>query len=184
MKCLLSVLLLLVLVGRSSAQPYYIEFALDGVLGNGPDVGSSEVGDYIQVGIWILGMGAPLLSSNFTICNWDGYLEFEEYVNELGPPWTITPPIISSENCVLNQATDFTFSSPIPVPFLQGTAIYRAAVDNVIADIGIENDPLASGWFNTFYGGEPFDDVIDCAIEVGATATEEESWGAIKSLFR
>lgn len=170
------------------AQPYYIELDLDGVLGNGPDVMSATVSDYITVDVWIMGTGLPLVSSNFTICNLDGSLEYQGYASNIDPPWTITPPQIS-DNCALHQATDFTFSDPKPVPFLQGTVTWHAAVDQSIAEIGIDLDPAMSGWFNTAFCSKfktscMFETSINCTVVIGATNTETTSWSEVKGLFR
>ena len=78
--------------GFAMAQPYFIEVDLDGIAGNGPDAAAANVSDYIDVNIWVSGSGPGLLSSNFTICNLDGSLEFQGYTNLVPAPWTPTPP--------------------------------------------------------------------------------------------
>jgi len=38
-----------------AAQPYTVELDLDGVTGNGPDIGAGAVSDYFQLSVWIHG---------------------------------------------------------------------------------------------------------------------------------
>ena len=113
-KALAVALLGAVFAGFAMAQPYSIELDLDGIQGNGPDVLAAEVSDYIAVDIWINGAGLPLISSNLTLCNHDGSLEFQGYVDNIKPnyaTWVITDPVIIG-NCVLLQATDFCGALP------------------------------------------------------------------------
>ncbi len=165
--------------GIALAQPT-IELDLDNVLGNGPDVAVAIVSDYITVDVWVVG-SAPsnLISANVTLCNLDGSLEFQGYAYAVA--WTNTAPQVNPP-CVLLQSTDFAFVG-LAIPFLHGTATYHAAVDNSLDDLTIDGNQ--SGWFS-YYGGTGLFNTgnVGGSVQIGGSATEESSWGAVKGLFR
>ncbi len=175
-KALAVAFLCAIFAGFVAAQT--IELDLDGTPGNGPDVVPAAVSDYINVDVYINGTGM-LFSANFTICNLDGSLEFQGYA--YNTPWTNTPPVVTPP-CVLIQATDFTFGSPLAMPFLHGTATYHAAVDASLDDLTI--DLANSGWFNDQFLSGAFSDFVGGSVQIGSSATEQTNWGAVKDLFR
>jgi len=88
--------------------------------------------------------------------------------------------------CYLVQSTDFSFSSPIRMPYALGTFSFRyaAAEDGCV---GFVIDGANAGWFSTsgatglFDGPDETCDPYHCNV---MTATGSVSWGEIKSLFR
>lgn len=167
----------------ATAQPYTIELDLDGILGNGPDTLSATVGDYIDVDVWIFGEGEDLIGADFSICNANGSLEFQSFVPVDVASWSNwmgnTGP-----GCRKIQAGTFSGVPVLTVPFLHGVVTYRCAVDATISSIAIDLDPLASDWFTSSLARGPFDSFVGASVIVGATAIEENDWGAIKTLFR
>jgi hypothetical protein len=184
-KALVATLMGALFAGFAMAQPYFVELDLDGVLGNGPDVVSAEVSDYIDVNVWITGTGPMLFSTNFTICNMDGSLEFQGFTSvDIPGGWTQVDPTDVGNGCWLMQAIDLSGGAPLAVPFLHGVVTYHAAVDHTFDDLTIDLDPLASGWFNTAFGSGGFEDFVGAGVQIGTAATEETNWGAVKGLFR
>ena len=165
------------------AQPFSVEIDLDNSVGNGPDLVCYSVSDYVTADIWITGQGAGILSLGVTICNYYGSLEFQgaSYAIPV-PPWTETPPSLQGP-CVLMQATDFTFTQPILAPFLFATTTWHAAVDNIVDDLDI--DAAQSGYLDTSFNSGMFTNNVGGTVAIGVhAATEETSWGSVKSLFR
>ena len=175
-KALAVAFLCAIFAGFVAAQT--IELDLDAVQGNGPDVVPAAVSDYINVDVWIMGNGG-LFSANFTLCNLEGDLEFQGYAP--ANPWTNTAPVVTPP-CALMQATDFSFGSPLALPFLHGTATYHAVVDHSFGNLTI--DLAQSGFFTTMGASGSFSGFVGASVQIGSAATEQTNWGAVKDLFR
>ncbi len=183
MKAIAVVLLGTLSAGFAVAQiQTSVEFDLDGVVGNGPDIIAVTVSDYIAVDVWITGDPHPLLFVAITMCNLDGSLEFQGFQYAFGLPWTAYPPDINGP-CVLLRTVDFSFTNWKMTPVLFGTAMYHAAVDASLDDLAIDADN--SAWFSLYGITGIFTDNVGASVQIGGvTSTEESSWGGVKSLFR
>lgn len=170
-KALVSIAILMI---ASFAYADHMEFDLDGIQGNGPDVITAEVSDYILVDIWFFN-DVPMISFGVTVLQLDGSLEYQscEYFCE---GWTAVDPIPGPQFDV--QATDWTMTLPLQ-NHLVATVIFHAAVDCSVDDIqGIDASYLGTD-YNTY-----FIDAIGAQVIIGGSATEETNWGAVKGLFR
>ena len=155
------------------------ECDLDGVFGNGPDVVSAEVSDYIAVNLMIQ-HPTMLFSWGITFSNPDGSLEFQGCEYFVPAVWTAVP--CQPGDPVTAQATDFTFTAPldVSVPTTVCVVTFHAAVDCSMDEIIV----LESGWLDVNFISGVFDPFTPCTVVIGGTGTEESSWGAVKDLFR
>lgn len=168
--------------GFAMAQPYFIELDLDAVTGNGPDLGAAETSDYVDISCWVMGAGAAnLISANYTLCNADGFLEFQGYAGATG--WNHTAPQAAGPGCYLVQATDFALVG-LPAPFLHGVATFHVAGNHAFADVYPDPDPGSGGWSDLNFAVGSFEPGVGCGIQIGGSATEQSNWGAVKELFR
>jgi hypothetical protein len=130
----------------------------------------------------------------------------EPVQNSLDDPATVEVDqwIIDSYPCYkcwLLRATDFTFSSPIPDGEHRfGTLTFEAAEDRGwSSDMIIDGHPYHSGWLDGNFvsggcsAGYPQDETCQCIPpltgdpnppELPPCATENLSWGSLKTLFR
>jgi hypothetical protein len=172
-KALVSIAVLLVASFAFAAN--YAEFDLDDIQGNGPDVITAQVSDYILVDVWAF-TDVPVLVWGIEVHNVDGSLEFQSYEQFFPTGWTCpnpTPPVI------VVQGQDMTFSNPMYTPVLVATITYHAAVDCSVDDL----TGAAGLCLGNDFVEYPFD-AIGGQVIIGGSATEETNWGAVKGLFR
>lgn len=83
--------------------------------------------------------------------------------------------------CWAYQVTDFSFS----VPFVPTANAFSISLD-ASSDFEFIIDPGNSAWFNTAFDTGFFEvcDTLQTVGEPPVTATEETSWGGVKTLFR
>ncbi len=170
------------LVSTASAQPSYsVELDLDGTLGNGPDIVSATVSDYIAIDIWIHG-GVDLFYARIEVCNFDGSLEGLGIIVNPPPGWEVSPVDTPGPMCLVKTISDFTFAVPMTLPWRFGTITYHAAVDHAFGEITVLL--MNSSWINVNFESGLFDMAIGCGIQIGTSAAEPSSWGGVKGLFR
>ncbi len=84
--------------------------------------------------------------------------------------------------CFMAQATDWTMGAPLSTttPLVMGTFTYDVAAEGAIDWILDESSSALTGApdYETIYGEE------FCADKDSESATEHQSWGAIKQMFR
>ncbi len=179
-------LISLSLVGAAVAVPslghseYVAELDVDGQLGNGPDTVSVGVGQEIWTSVWLHGPQG-LFGFEVVVCNPDHSLQYASATYNVPESWTM-PPGWPPYGCGDLWAIDFTFSQPIALSWKIGEVRFVAALDQSLAILNVILEE--SGWLSTGYATGHVDDYVGAVVQVGSTATDESSWGAIKTLFR
>ncbi|MBM3321750.1 MAG: hypothetical protein FJY73_13890 [Candidatus Eisenbacteria bacterium] len=174
-------LLAFLVCGPISAEMLVV-LDMDGELGNGPDSVFVEPQDSIAVAVWLVG---DLLGADF--------YGFAVFVVDNGPlaflgGEILTPaPWVSdlSENgdTVSIVAMHPTLGGSPEGTFLVAILQYVAAAEETLGELGVD---LARSGFAVDFGPTCFfDDFVGAKIMIGGnTATEQPTWGAIKTLFR
>ncbi|MFH1278387.1 MAG: hypothetical protein ABIK65_08410 [Candidatus Eisenbacteria bacterium] len=182
MKKAFAVVAMLAFAAVAHAQ-YTVELDLNGVQGDGPDFIEVMVSDYVTGDLWIYGPNM-LFSWGCIVCNFDGSLEFQGFVYSTPAGWTNAAVQVGADGCITVQATDFSFTAPMPLPWLVGTFTFHAAVDQSIDDITFGD----AGWLDINFISGVMDNANTLAgtVKIGdiPQSTEESSWGAVKGLFR
>lgn len=163
-----------ILMVVSFAYADHVEFDLDDIQGNGPDVIHAEVSDYVLVDVWFFN-DIPMMYFGVTVNQLNGALEYQscEYFT---PGWTAVAPVPGPVFTV--QATTWC-SNPIVGPALVATVTFRAVSDCLIADIQGTDAGYMGNDYVTYYI-----DAINARVIIGGIATESTSWGGVKGLFR
>ena len=165
----------------TGASAYYVEYDLDGTLGNGPDLVSVEVSDLINVDVWVL--GGPMINLigwGIEFCNSDGSLELQGVEYHTPEGWTDYDPVEFGAGCWQINTVTFNIEDAMSIPSMVGTLTWHAAVDQSIDDLTHD----FGVWVGTAGNDGFFDEGIGCTVMIGTTATESATWGAIKGLFR
>lgn len=175
--------LLLCFLATTGNAEYYIEYDLDGTLGNGPDLVAVEVNDEFAVNIWAMGGDSiNIVLWSIAFCNYDGSLELLDVDFHSPTSWTNLGPIEYGEFCRRIESNFTEVSEIMVIPGLLATLTWRAAIDQSIDDI--THYGAVSGWLSTQFNDGIFGEGIGCTVMIGTTATESATWGAIKGLFR
>ncbi len=180
----LLMLLLGVFPEQASAHDYFVTADVDRQIDGIDDTLYVEPGDTIEVAVWFTSeYTGPVIAANPVLCHSDPGIVLAGYVDSIGPPWSIEPPVPLSDSCHVFQAVDFTFASPVACPFLHGVARYSVS-PGFVGGFVLANGSY-SGVFDT-----SFDDsfVFSLAgvvlLPATKTATQSSSWSGIKTLFR
>lgn len=154
------------------------ELDLDGVVGNGPDFIVAEVSDYILVDVYMT-VGPMTQSVGCNIGNFDGSLEYQGTEYFL-PSWGVVAPAPGEVLAI--QGTDWSMAALIDMsaPYKVATLTFHAAVDCSVDDLVV----IDGGGFDAMNGTVNFTELVGCTVQIGTSATEESSWGAVKGLFR
>ncbi|MBN1826969.1 MAG: hypothetical protein JW958_11960 [Candidatus Eisenbacteria bacterium] len=157
------------------------ELDLDAVVGNGPDFIIAEVSDYIVVDIYMMVPGVEYGQSiGCIVGNFDGSLEYQGCVYHTPPSWAAVPPAVGEEITVQATSWGGTDLLNFNTPILVATLTFHAAADCSVDDLVV----ISGGVFDMMLGQVDFDVLIGGTVQIGTSATEEASWGAVKGLFR
>ena len=110
---------------------YWVEFDLDNEFGNGPDEQVVEVGEEVLCNIWLTGPG-PLFGFGVIVCNYDGALEIGSVTYHLPDSWTISP-VIYPPPCIDVEATDYSGTEQIEMPYMVATLSFGRPSTSAIA---------------------------------------------------
>lgn len=171
----LSGLLVLLLSQLSAAEPY-VELDLDGVLGNGPDVGTALPDDTVEVAVWLhhdmrfCGAVVTLVSEcahadSVKLGDYDGYYN---------------PPAIGPDTTTIAWY-GFSFCEPLIEPPVYFASIFYVA-DECPCSVNLSEEN--SWWMDIQFNSGVFTDTPAAVLCDGSIGTEPVTWGTIKKLFR
>jgi len=184
-KAFVAAMAVLLVAGISFAAT--IEYDLDGIPGNGPDViNVPVVGTVVNVDIWIYGPPASCWVWGTFMCNPDHSLVYVSPVTYYTPGggWGgVQPQPADPNNCITVQAQNFAGDVPITFPYKVATVKWQAAVDHSIDTLV---SGAGSGILTPSFGSMSYsnNEQVLGTIKIGTVATEETNWGAVKTLFR
>lgn len=190
MKKLLAGLVVVAFTAMTAFAGNTVELDLDATLGNGPDAVAVANGGTVTCDVWIMGP-EDIVDADITVCNPGGALTYSS-TSYAGLPgaWLSKSPVPSG-NCVKVGAFDGGENpgfAPAAPPFLLATISWTATTDDTCVELEADiSSTSVSNYTRADFQFFGYSSAVGAYAEIGAgcvTGTEEETWSAIKNLFR
>lgn len=175
-------ILIALLIPCSAIGNAVVELDLDGQFGNGPDTLYSSPGDTVEVNIWYV--DAWLQSFCVSLCSPENLTYVTSYPGpSAGSQSPICPVTDPPENC--QRFTGGYFAICCPDPGHIYSVLYEVVETQGSGGIDVDLESSCYGEPSMFADrDQSFAGFIGAVVIGEPTATDEATWGTIKTLFR